>query len=129
MTAALGVDVAHVTRPVTQEQATAALLRLVRSPLIGNVDDDESCGATLLRIHDGAIYERLSAGEQRLVDIACNVWSGREDFGARISAIGGLDVATRRRVLVVLAYYFCGDGISLHAAAREFDELFIGDHE
>lgn len=119
------IHIAKLTRPVTQEQATAAILRLVRSPYVGNIDAAETCGEALLRIHDNC-YQHLSSGEQRLVDIACAVWTSREDFGARIAAIGGLDLDNRRKVLVVLAYYFLGDDTPLRASAREFDELFIG---
>lgn len=121
----LGDDLVRVGRPITEEQATAAILRLIRSPIVGNVDDAETCGDALLRIH-GDCYPQLSSGEQRLVDIACAIWTGREDFGARIAAIGDLDHDTRRRVLVVLAYYYLGNDVPLHASAADFDELFVG---
>lgn len=119
----------EVGTPITTEQATRAVLRMVTSPLVGLVDDAESPWQTIDRVKrqgNGRVYEALSHGEKILVDVADAIWQGRSDAGASIGAIGGLDRATRRRVLVVLTYLHLGydSHDELEASRTLFANLF-----
>lgn len=105
--------------PVTTEQATRAVLRLIKSELIGNIEIDTSPGYTLHRIKAQdkdslCIYDNLSKGEKRLVEIAYSIWSPAADYSkvndyADISTLGGLDRTNRRKVIMILAYYYLGE--------------------
>lgn len=98
--------------PITSAQAARALLREIRSPILGDVEKDSNPGHTLSRIYsdreEGRLYDMLSGGERHLADIALAIWSPHNPDGARISAIGGLDPTLRRKVVIVLAYLHLG---------------------
>lgn len=115
--------------PITTEQATRAVLRLLKTPIVGNVDADASPGTTLQRIkteRSGLTYDLLSKGERRLVDIAYAIWRGDDTEGASIGAIGGLDRHNRRAVIIILAYLYLGRDLALEldevAFARSFGD-------
>lgn len=110
--------------PITTEQATRAVLRLLRSPLVGNVDVDTSPGYTLSRLMDEPIHSMLSSGERRIVAIAKSIWNGPPG-GADIWELGGIDKHSRRTVLIVLWYLHMGDDRSaLEISEEEWTRLF-----
>lgn len=108
--------------PVTTEQAVRAVLRMIHSPIIGDVDLDTSVGALLRRVIDKAPF--LSSGEQKLVAIAESIWRGPVAAGAHISALGGLDRTIRRKVIIVLAYFYLGRDVALEVDTSEFAGMF-----
>jgi hypothetical protein len=115
--------------PITSEQATRAVLRLIKSPIIGDINKDAGPGYTLSRIkakkHGGyAIYDSLSGGEKHLVDIALSLWSPHSPDGAELSALGGLDKDNRRKVLMVLFYYHLGSDWPSSMTNEEFERTF-----
>ena len=70
-----------MSRTCTNEQAARAVLRLINSPLVAQVND---AGETLENTLRSII--RLSGGERRLVLIAKSIWNGQ-----------GADVAESRK--------------------------------
>lgn len=92
--------------PITTEQATRAVLRLIKSPIIGDINKDPNSGYTLIRLEK--IKHMLSSGEKHLVDIAHSFWNPRSPDGAQLSALGGLDKDNRRKVLIILLYFHLG---------------------
>lgn len=112
--------------PITTAQAVRGILRLVRSPVLGDVDLDSGPGHTFRRLYDGdRLYDALSSGEQRLVDIAFSVWRGGDKEGASVAAIGGLDPDNRRKVLIGLFYLYLGKDLPWNGIdGANFVELF-----
>jgi hypothetical protein len=109
---------------VSDAQATRAVLRLINSPVLGNVDADGSPGYTLARIERDGLEKMLSSGEQRLVRFARSLWGGpTTPDSANVGELGGLDRTTRRKVLVVLWFYYLGevDWAKLHADLEATD--------
>lgn len=127
-------DHGHAPRigvPVTVEQACRAILSMIDSPVMGDASLDASPGTTLQRLQkphveaDGATaYDMLSRGERLLVDITTAIWRGPAEEGARISALGGLDRTLRRKVLMVLWYFYLGHDIPIELDPDEWTSLF-----
>lgn len=119
-------DRVHIGTPITTEQAARGILRLIRSPIVGDVDLDRDPGSTIARLEkfDSDIgtmpFACLSAGERRLYEIAKQVWQ-RSDEG--VGLIGGLDLDNRRKVLVALFYLHLGRDLDVELDQDEFDEL------
>ncbi len=115
--------------PITTEQATRAVLRLLKTPIIGDIDKDAGPGHTLARFHkdDGAIYSHLSRGEQALVDVAEGLWSGSDDRGARINVLGRLDAGHRRHIVIILAYRYLGRDLSMLEVPEVHWQRLFGD--
>lgn len=108
--------------PITTEQATLAVLRLIKSEILGDVNLDWP-GRTLSRIYgDKGCYHMLSGGEKNLADIAFGIWNPKE--GARIGAIGGLDTSNRRKVIVILAYLHLGNDLDFDLDPVQFRSMF-----
>lgn len=118
----------HLGTPITTEQATRAVLRLLQTPIIGDIEADSGPGHTLARLHkDGAVYANLSRGEQALVDVAEALWSGGDDRGARINVLGRFDSSLRRQIVIILAYRYLGRDLSMiEATEAEFHAAFCG---
>lgn len=112
-----------VGTPITQLQATQAVLRMVDSAVMPT----GSPGVIFTKIYDEGGYDRLSSGEQRLVDIAFALWRGGDQEGARIGVLGGLDRTLRRKVLLVLVYYYLGRDLPIGLSKSEFFDLFAKD--
>lgn len=124
-------DRVQIGTPITVEQAARAVLRMIDSPIMGDVSADSSPGHTFHRLHKqdddaGATpYDLLSSGEQKLVDIAFALWRAPYAEGACINVLGGLDRDARRKVLVVLTYFYLGRDLSLLEADQiEWRALF-----
>lgn len=96
--------------PISSEQAALAVLRRIKSPVLGDVNVG-SIGHNLARAASDEIFSLLSGGEQKLVRIAQAVYNGSEV--APISYLGGLDRATRRYVLSVLVYFYLASDLSI----------------
>ena len=126
-----GGRVVALGTPITSEQAAFAVLRMIQSDLVGDVDRHRSAGVALAEIDESGCYRALSAGEQRLVDIATAIWAPHSSSGARVSALGGLDLDRRRQVLVILAYLFLGRTSldALEAEEAEFGDMFGADDD
>lgn len=114
-----------VGTPITTGDAVRAILREVKSPVLGNVELDSGPGHTFDRIygHGRELYDMLSGGERKLVDVAWSLW--RPGEGARISDLGGLDRDRRRRVLIVLFYLYLGSDLPWNGIDEvDFQRLF-----
>jgi hypothetical protein len=115
----------HIGTPITTEQATRAVLRLLNTPMVGDVDLDSSPGYTIQRIQEKS-YHLLSTGEQRLVDIAWAIWSAGQ-HGANLGVLGGIDHTNRRKVLMVLWYLYLGRDVPIvEYDTDQFVEAFGG---
>ncbi len=109
--------------PISSQQAAGAILRMIKTPIVGNVDLDHDPGVTLNRLYDEPLTHMLSGGEKRLRDIAKSVWNGAP--GADIAELGGLDRDNRRRVCIVLWYYFLGrDLLPEEFSVEEWSQVF-----
>lgn len=118
------MDAVRVGEPITTVEATTAILRMIKSPLVGDVTLDQGPGQTIERLKKNC-YPFLSGGERRLLDIAEGVWWPQHERGARIGAIGGLDPDNRRKVIVVLAYLYLGRDLSIFEMnSEEFFDVF-----
>lgn len=121
---------ARIGTPITTNQACTAILRMIRSPIMGDVDLDRDAGSTLTRLHrvdpevGSSPYESLSSGEQRLANMAQQIWQARDEG---VAVLGGLDRDTRRIVLMVLFYLYLGrDDAPIDLTRDAFEELFRG---
>lgn len=111
--------------PITQRQATLAVLRMLQTPLVGDIEQDPNPGYTIKRIKgEKGCYEYLSTGEKRLVDIAVALWTEPSNEGACINVIGGLDRTLRRKVLVVLFYLYLGRDLNIEVDTVTFNDMF-----
>lgn len=93
--------------PISVDQAIYALLKMIKSPIVGDIDKDQMPSSSLHRIRDKC-YDFLSGGEKKLVDIAQSIWMGPRPGGAHINALGGLDRINRRKVLLIMFYFYLG---------------------
>ena len=111
--------------PITAEQAARGVLRMIDSTLVGHVDRFSQPRVAVAWI-DTHCYGSLSSGERYLVDVARAICCPGDDRGARLSALGGLDLTNRRKVLMALAYLHLGhDSIpALEASVIEFSATF-----
>lgn len=119
---------ARLGTPITTEQATAAVLGLIPSAMLGDISADPGLWRTFDRIYgDKDLYRLFSKGERHLVDIAHAIWHPHDDErgpGARISKLGGLDPENRLKVMVVLAYLHLGNPGLLEVDNAMFIRLF-----
>lgn len=115
-------DVVHPGQPITQVQAVVAILRMIHSRLLGEQFADEGPWRGLERARK--VADLLSKGEQRLLDVAEALWAPTADVGARISVLGSLDKDNRRRVILVLTYYYLAGDAWPEATGAEFIDLF-----
>lgn len=113
--------------PITTEQATRAVLRLIKTPIIGDIEKDSGPGHTLVRLTKPEVYRSLSRGEQALVDVAEGLWSGGDDRGARINILGRLDAHNRRHVIIILAYRYLGRDLSVLEVPEVHWHSLFGD--
>lgn len=119
-------DRVDIGTPITTAQAARGILRLIQSPIVGNVDLDRDPGSTIARLEkfDADIgtmpFACLSTGEQRLYEIAKQVWQGQDEG---VGLIGGLDRDNRRKVLIALFYLHLGRDLDIELDHDAFDAL------
>lgn len=119
----------RIGAPITTEQAARGVLRMIDSPMVGNIELDRDAGSTINRLHKvdadtgRTPYTCLSKGERTLVDIAESIW--RPGQGALLSAIGSLDRTNRRKVLIALFYLHLGQDLDIYLDADTFSEFFF----
>jgi hypothetical protein len=98
--------------PVTTEQATWAILKEIKSPIVGDLEAYSTVAQALQYCMRKENLDCLSGGEQRLVKIAEGVFSQDENFaGSGVAALGGLDRDLRRKVWIILGYLYLGRDI------------------
>lgn len=121
----------HVGTPITSEQAARAVLKLIKSPMLGHIEADYNPGSTIARImkgsNGGRIYDLLSSGERKLVDIARSIWNPQLPDGAPLSHLGGLDKDNRRKVIIILTYLHLGRDFVFDQTRAQIIHLFGED--
>lgn len=117
-------DPVRMGTPITTAEAVRAILRELKSPVIGDIDLD-SLGRSLERLgREGTIYHVLSSGEQRLVDAATALWQAPMNDDPILLALGGLDPDRRRRLLVILFYRYLGRDLDVEVDGNVFADMF-----
>lgn len=94
-------DKVYAGTAISTAQATRAILNLIKSPVTGTMSK-----RTIYKLVEdmgpsGTIYPLLSKGEQNLVKLALEIWGGS-------SPLGGIDLDNRRKVLLVMWYFYMG---------------------
>jgi hypothetical protein len=108
--------------PITTGQATWAILKEIKTPIVGDLTLYSSVGYALQHCVKEEVYACLSGGEKRLVNIAMGVHGGNEDYpGSGVAALGGLDRTLRRKVLLILFYLYLGHDLSQEPPANYVD--------
>lgn len=120
-------DRVHMGAVITTDQACRGILKLIQSPILGDIDLDANVGRTLARIvtedpETGVTpFACLSTGEQRLVTIAQQVWCHDEKG---VGILGGLDKDNRRKVLIALFYLHLGRHLDIEYDREQFIATF-----
>lgn len=106
--------------PITSAQAARAILREISTPIVETKGGD--IGLIFQALYAEPVNSMLSGGEKRLRDIAKSCWNGK---GADIGELGGLDRQLRRKVWVILGYYFLGGDLPFEGFdGEQFTEVF-----
>lgn len=107
--------------PITTEQCCWAILKEIKSPVVGDLTKYSRIGYAFEYIYkdDSKVYHMLSGGEKRLVRIAQGIHGNNEDMGG-VACLSGLDKDTRRRVWLYIGYLLMGRDV-----ARDWDEWNI----
>lgn len=94
----------EVERISTVSGATLAVLRLLNTPLVKDIDfGGDYAGDPLSEVLKPAIYSNLSSGERAVVDTARQMWQGSFAFST-------VDMQTRRRMLKIIVDFYA-DGV------------------
>jgi hypothetical protein len=105
----LMADNVYAGEPISTEQATRAILNLIKSPMTGDMTKSTVRQLVGYLGPDGTVFPLLSSGEKNLVRLAVEIWAGE-------SPLGGIDKANRRKVLLIMWYFYLGEADWLHAA-------------
>ena len=99
----------YAGRAVSTTMATGAILKLIKSPIVGDMSKD-SVARTIERLDpEGDIYPGLSGGEKKLVRLALEIWRATDP-------LGGIDKDNRRRVMIIQWYFYLGEAEWKNAA-------------
>lgn len=101
--------------PITTEQCTWAILKEIKSPVVGDLTtySAPSYAFDYIFKNDNQVFNMLSGGERRLVNIAFGIHSMREDASnSGIAALGGLDRTLRRKVWLYIGYLYLGRDVA-----------------
>lgn len=96
--------------PITTEQFAWAILKEVKTPVVGDLTTYSNPGYAIQYCVKDEVWNCLSSGEKRLVDIAWTVYSNTP-HGEGLSGITGLDSTLRRKVWIGLGYLVLGRDI------------------
>lgn len=100
----------QIGAPITTAQACWAILKELKTPIVGDLEKYSSVGYALQGLHREEVWNCLSSGEKRLVNIAQGLYGGDENLeGSGVAALGGLDRDLRRRVWIILGYLILGE--------------------
>jgi hypothetical protein len=98
--------------PITTEQAVWAILKLIESPIVGDLTKNSTAASALAYCKEEPVFSCLSTGEQRLVRLANGVFRMDADTaGSGVAALGAIDHDNRRKVWIILGYLYLGRDI------------------
>jgi hypothetical protein len=106
-------DKVYAGQTITTEMATRAILGLIHSPVTGTMAKRTTRSLVKDLGPQGTIYPLLSKGEKNLVKLALEIWDGA-------SPLGGIDKDSRRKVLIIMWYFYLGEVDFQYASETTF---------